>query len=367
MGALIAVTQIQTFFPFVAMRPLNEYRKPTPPPDIIRKIIHGDGRVATDVNTWFDDRMGFRAFLTRLVNQIDYSFFGYSKRVLIGKNGWLFDFDVFRAAINASRSSDGLATERNKMVSVAQFLKSKDIQLVIISTPAKETIYREFLPASAPQGPVTSEFEKFRAYLKAGDGREWIYIDSQDILMRAKSNEVDLYFRTDLHMTSFGNILIAKELVNRLAEAERLEWRWNPRLDLASYKQGNGSNLRFLSVFSDLTETILEPKPDVRYGPNNPPPGGSFEGSPARPFEMIFHNEAGHSTIPRAVLFGSSFVDRFAMLGAFSYFKDLYRVRGVGNEIGSALKAIPPGTRYFIFQFWEPHLSLLRHAQIPHE
>jgi len=364
-AAVIVVTLFQTLVPFIKIRPLDENRKLVQLPDIIDKIAYGDGRIAADVNAWFDDRMGFRSILTKFANQIDYSIFGYSKKVLIGKNGWLFDPDSFTAALTFSRASDHLTTERKRMVELAEFLKRRNIRLVVITTPAKETVYREFLPTRTPLGPATSEFEKFRAYLKAGDGRDWINIDSQDIFMRAKNDGIDLYFRTDVHSTTYGSVLIAKELVNRLAEAERLDWRWDPHLELFPLNKPLGSNLTFLSVFSYREEETLEPH--MRYHPSNPLPGETFEKSPAKPFELIFHNQTNRPTLPRIVLFGSSFLDRYLLVGAYSYFKDVYRVRGNSKEIGQALHAIPPETRYFVFQFWEPHFMYLRQARIPQE
>ena len=44
-AAAIVVTLFQTLVPFIKIRPLDEYRKPAPLPDIIGKISHGDGRM----------------------------------------------------------------------------------------------------------------------------------------------------------------------------------------------------------------------------------------------------------------------------------------------------------------------------------
>lgn len=359
----IGLTLIQSITPFIKIRSLDENRNLAALPDIVGKITHGNGRIAPDINAWFDDHIGFRSILTRLANQIDYSVFGFSKKVLIGKDGWYFDPEFFTAELNFSRTSDQLAVERQKMVALSEFLKRRNIRLVVIATPAKETVYREFLPVRTPLRPAISEFDKFRDYLKAGDGREWIYIDSQEIFTRAKSDGIDIYFRTDLHATTYGTSLVTKEMINRLAEAEHSDLRWNRHLDLASGNQLFGSNLRFLSIFSNYAEEILEPR--TRYDSSHPPPGEFFEKSPAKPFEVIFHNDADHVTLARTVLFGNSFMDRNLQLGAYSFFRDLYRVRGSSDAIGEALRAIPPGTRNFIFQFWEPHLILLRAAKIP--
>jgi len=358
----IGGTLFQTFAPFIEISGLDEYREPAPPPDIIGKIAHGDGRIAHDVNAWFDDRMGFRSVLTRVANQIDYSIFSYSEKVLIGKDGWLFDPSVLTTARDPSSAIDELS---RKMAQLAEFLRRRNIRLVVITTPAKETFYPEYLPTRRPSSPAITTFEKFSVYLKSGEGKDWIYIDSRNIFTRAKSDGVDLYFHTDHHSTTYGSLLIAKTFVNRLAEAEGVDWRWDPpNLELFPQDMENGSNLRFLSLFSYNKETILEPRGDYAY-PDNPPPDGIFEKSPPQPFEVIFHNQSGHSTLPRTVLFGSSFLDRYLSVGAYSHFRDVYRVRGKSDEIGPALQAIPEGTRYFVYQVWETHLMTLRDAEIP--
>lgn len=363
-AALTLAGLIQTFVPFIKQRPLDEYRKPADRPHVIQKLFHGDGRLAPDINAWFDDSMGFRAILTRLANQIDYSVFNYSKRVLVGNDGWLFDRDYFASAIAVSRGSGQPATEREKMVQVSEFLKRRNIQLIVISTPAKETVYREFLPSGVPKVPAVSEFQKFRDFLKAGDGHGWSYIDSQDIYTPLKSSN-QLYFRTDLHATTYGSFVIAKELVNRIAEMGYAGWKWDPYLDVEPNTQPNGSNFRFMAVLSNFAEPVLELKPYARRTESNPSPEEKFEKPPSQPFETVFHNETNRPTLPRTVLFGSSFLDRFLLMGAYSNFKDVFRLRGGGGDIGAALRAIPPGTRYFVFQFWEPHFSHLRGAQIP--
>jgi hypothetical protein len=364
LAVLMVLTLVQTFFPFIREPKLDEHRKLAEPPHIVEKLIHGNGRLAGDINAWFDDRAGFRSFLTRLSNQIDYSAFAYSKRVVVGKDGWLFDRNYFAAAIASTRSGEQFTIQREKMLALSEFMKRRNIRLIVISTPAKETLYREFLPSEVPQLPAVSEFQKFTDFLKAGDGNGWSYIDSQDIFRHLKW-DAQLYFRTDLHATTYGSLVIAKELVRRIAGIEGAGWQWNPKLNLLPSLQPNGSDFRFIAAFSEFPDKVLElPVPDM-LGQANPGLNEVFEKSPPQPFETIFHNEADRRTLPRTLLFGSSFLDRFLMIGAYSNFNDVYRVRGTSDEIGAALKAIPPGTRYFVYQFWEPHFSLLRAAEIP--
>ena len=74
MAILIVLTLAQTFVPFLPVAPLQEYRKPVPPPDVLGTIMNGDGRLASGINAWFDDQVGFRSILTRAANEIDISF-----------------------------------------------------------------------------------------------------------------------------------------------------------------------------------------------------------------------------------------------------------------------------------------------------
>lgn len=53
------------------------------------------------------------------------------------------------------------------------------------------------------------------------------------------------------------------------------------------------------------------------------------------------------------------------MFDTYANFSHVYRARGMSDYISDGLRNIPAGTRYFIYQFWEPDLSALRLAEIP--
>ncbi|MGH2198802.1 hypothetical protein ACQ1Z2_14755, partial [Enterococcus faecalis] len=61
-------------------------------PDLSKGIEHFP-RLA---NEWFNDHFGLRALLIKLKTQIDFSVFGTSDKVVVGRNGWLF----YRAVIS---------------------------------------------------------------------------------------------------------------------------------------------------------------------------------------------------------------------------------------------------------------------------
>jgi hypothetical protein len=364
-GGLVLLTIAQSLTSFPPVAPLKEYRRPAPAPDVVATWVRGDGRLATGINAWFDDRIGLRPLLTRFANEVAYSVFGYSRKVLIGKEGWLFERATSDALVSHERLVQGLELDRQKLDALAAYLNRRDIKLIVISTPAKEATVTGPLPVDAPRLPTERRFEKLRELLRTGDRRRWLYIDSQDVLEKAHVGAGEAYHRTDLHMTAEATELIARALLDRIAEAEGMTWRWEPGMAYIPDTFDTGSAQRYLSVFTDVSEHATAIKHEVRYSPDRPLPGEVVVNPPPEPFEFVLHNESANARLPPTVLYGSSFLDLFLVFGAYSNFKDVYRVRHGTGKLEPTLRAIPPGTRYFVYQFWELHSTVLRDATIP--
>ena len=107
--------------------------------------------------------------------------FGYSRKVLIGKDGWLFERATSDALVSHERLVQGLELDRQKLDALAAYLHRRDIKLIVISTPAKEATVIGHQPVDAPRLPPNRRFEKLRELLKAGDGKRWLYIDSTGV------------------------------------------------------------------------------------------------------------------------------------------------------------------------------------------
>ena len=360
---LLTIAQSVTSFPPVT--PLKEYRRPAPAPDVVATWVRGDGRLSAGINAWFDDRIGLRPFLTRFANEVAYSVFGYSRKVLIGKDGWLFERSTSDGLVSLERLIQGLELDRQKLDALAAYLQRRDIKLIVISTPAKEAAVSGRLPAEAPRLPANRRFEKLRELLKAGDGKRWLYVDSQDVLEKAHVGASEAFRRTDLHLTSEADELIARALLDRIAEAEGMSWRWQPQFTYVPEGYDTGSALRYLSVFTDVSERTTWLRHDLRYLSDRPRPGEVVVNPPPEPFEFVLHNKGADARLPPTLLYGSSFLDLFLVYGVYSNFKDVYRVREGAGKLEPTLRAIPPGTRYFVYQFWEMHSTVLRDATIP--
>src|SRR4051794_11876306 len=89
-AVLIVLPLVQMMFGVFRIGALNEKRTRYEIQNLWPRLQGGDGMLAADVSKWFDDHYGFRDLLIRLKNQFDYSVFGTSHRISMGKNGWLF-------------------------------------------------------------------------------------------------------------------------------------------------------------------------------------------------------------------------------------------------------------------------------------
>jgi hypothetical protein len=177
--ALIALPLVPAIVPFGRSFPEAENRLPAPPPNFA-KILLGNGRMATELNRWFDDRVGFRWFFIRLYNQIDYSLFGHSNKVYVGREGMLFDRSFLDEKISAERAGDARRNAvQEKFAALARYLDRRNIRLVIVSNPSKASVYPELLPTDAPRFPAITQFDRLRRFLR--ESPQWLYVDGQEV------------------------------------------------------------------------------------------------------------------------------------------------------------------------------------------
>lgn len=348
---LLLLPPLETLFPLVHVHALEEKRRLADFPNIADKYLHGDGRVSNEINAWFDDHIGFRPLLVRLKHQIDCSIFGYSDKVLIGRDGWLFAPDYLRRVVQDERGGEAnLQDIESRFVALAKFLAARQIRLVILANPMKETIYPQFLPLSAPHIPATTEFQKLRNFLQ--QRHDWIYVDGQGEL--PKCGHYRLFWKHDIHMNPPGPYCLAKVLVDRIAADQQESSPWAEHFTFKRYRSYEGDLNDFLAVLWEPSENSYIP--DKEYTTDQPPPQGYFEPTTPAGFRWIYHTREPFRSdkLPTTVLFGNSFSDRFVSAGIFLYFKDFYRGWGTGKELDLVLPNLPPHTRYFIFQFFEP-------------
>jgi hypothetical protein len=361
---------VQTLYPVFGksiVDPVEERRAANPFPSL-RLLARTNGSFAAGLNKWFDDRVGFRDLFIRAKNQVDYTLFHASGKVYVGTDGWLFYRDDPASSIEGIEPA-GLSALEDSYVALAGRLRDKGIRLIVLGYPAKGAIYPEMAPADLPLRRAGGNYDQFRNFLASRS--DLTFIDAEDIIKRLKSSGSELvYFKGDMHATEVAQIAVVKEIIAAIANAEgRPDLRWDEKLTLQHLRwRKEGVERRLLAVLFPPQEDVsivdggyaiggqeadgdwVTPDPDF-LNRADAGVGRSFD------FEFRSRSELCLQRLPGTVLFGNSFSDFYWQLGLHRYFCFIRRARDPISRFKAFYDTIPPGTRYFIFQYYEPWLN----------
>jgi hypothetical protein len=331
--------------------PLDEKRLPSPEPEWGRR---------RDLRTyllgwqdWFNDRYPGRNFLIRLKTQIDYSLFGFSDRIYMGKDGWLFYRNVLddsKPEIDAySPAQIDALIGRYRMLN--SWLKARGITLVIMDVQLKDEFYGDKLPSSAPRRPLHPTYFEIRRRLKEDVGA--VYVDSTPILRRIMAKR-PVFFKTDFHWNDPAAFEVARSIVDRLSQiAGRPSAGWKFKLEIET-RVGWGGQAAFMP--------LLRPDPELGLFVKKTwaDEGGAYEFA-KEPFESIYRrNQPSEDYLPTTVLLGDSFSNGMLRCGFCEHFNSLYRIHMNHCSMEESLRSLPSGTQFLILEFIETAVGVYR-------
>jgi SGNH hydrolase-like domain, acetyltransferase AlgX len=365
LAAVLLLPLVQMAFGVVPLDPLNEKRKRFEIPDLWSRLGHADPTLASDINRWFDDHYGFRDLLIRTKNQIDYSLFGTSHRLAIGKDGWLFLREHDNAMVQIERDGDLWHEDlESKLLTIARFLNDRGIRFIVIGVPDKGDVHPEFRGGENTSRPHVTQFDKLAQKLA---GRpEVTYLDAGRIL-RDLDDRRDRYWRTDIHYTFGAARAIVRTLVRTIAEFEGRPPHPEPKEFVEQDYPFSGDLAAFLATFIPALEVsyqYVDP-----FVADRDTPDGHWEKDarrvevpglgPMPPFDFIYRStpEAAQGKLPTTVLFGNSFADMYFNVGIHTYFTSFYRARNISDRFDKSLRNLPEGTKYVVLQFFAPFVG----------
>jgi SGNH hydrolase-like domain, acetyltransferase AlgX len=363
--ALCAAPLLQMVTHLIHEPLVEERRQPQPIAAPWPRLAAMDPSLSGDVNRWFDDRYGFRSVLIRLHNEVDYQLFGVSDKVLIGRDGWLFekDFvdDVVADAHNAALEGKVLDVLRGLRDCLAQ----RDIKLVFVLNATKGSIDPQLLPARLPLDPPPRLSRRIAAAL----GREpgITFIDGERILRQHDGEE--LFYQTDVHLNLKASAYVYRDMVAQIARVTARSAPVLPEESWSTIDWDGGSEARFLAKLLPLHNVSYVTPTSRRAFKSDA--NGAFEedignagiaNPPGLPlFDLIFKNKRPAATLlPPMMLFGTSFSDGFFDLTYNDAFAAVYQTRSnVPERIGPLLHELPGDVAVFVLEFPEPYLSLI--------
>ena len=358
---------VQTLYPIFGksiVAPVEERRAASPFPPL-HLLTGANGDFATELNKWFDDRVGFRDLFIRAKNQIDYTLFDTSKKVWIGSDGWLFD--RYDPQDITDLDAAQLASLEDGFVTLARRLHDRGVHLLVIGYPDKAAIYPEMAPPQMPLPPAGGNYGRLRQFL-AGRS-ELAFIDAEEMMKREKAISPEpLYYKTDMHVTEVAQLPVVKEIVARIAQSGK-----SPRhpLEREIDIEPRAMELRWLGRFMSLLSqpveevpyyvggyTIGATEPDGHWNIPDPHVCDRADAGVGRPFDWEFRSlpELCASRLPGMVLFGNSFSDYYWTLGLQRYFCFIRRARDPISRFKLFYETMPADTKYFIFEYYEPWL-----------
>lgn len=341
---LLSLPAVQMVTGFPRLPTVDENRNLAPTPSL--KSWVAVDQYTSDAVKWFNDHFGFRDFLIRAKTQIDYTVFGISTRVHVGKEGWFF----YRSVMDVQKPQIELLlrTEADAVIEgtrqLVNALAARNIQLIMTIAPMKDVYYSEYLPKTAKKLPAPGQVNLLQDRLKVM--KEIIFIDSFSILRDVASSR-NVFHKTDFHWNDPAAFDVSRALVNEIGMLEgKANPVWTHKLEIEK-KSFSGGEASFMPIFFPPKESGLFIKqnwiqPPFKYTEKIPP------------FDSIYEAKqpTGDQLLPIVVL-GDSFFDGMIRSGTQKYFKKIYQANWNRTNLKDLIGKLPADTRYLFLEFIE--------------
>lgn len=218
--SVIAIVVAVQLFPLLSLTPptIQENRVLSAAPSW-PKSIDDWSALPGKLDSYVTDHFPLRNYLISALNESRYALgYSVSKRVIVGKEGWLFydsDAHLGIAAGTIRLDPANLAVWAKGFGQRVDYLSKRGIPFYMIMAPAKETIYPEYLPSWMPKGPVTTEIDDFHRVTREAGYTQ--LVDPRPELMAGKGVQ-PLYSRYDTHWTGPGGYIGYKTLMSRISQ-----------------------------------------------------------------------------------------------------------------------------------------------------
>jgi hypothetical protein len=286
---------------------------------------------------YYRNNFGFRLPLVKAYGAVMLLAFGVSSSdsVIVGKEGWYFysGHQILNEDPRAdfSRAPPLNDSQLRHWCEILQqrhdWLQGRGIRYLIMLIPNKSEIYPEFMPYTVRQAESQSSVRQLAAYLKANSTVP--VLDVTQPLRRAKP-WIRLYHKTDTHWNGCGGFIGYQEVIAAIR-------RWFPAMSEAapitefSVKEESwekGELVRMINLKGVVDEeTVYDLQPlrprkaklsvlteSARY-----PSQGTLD--------------TGNTDLPRAVIFGDSFLGAFWELLGEHFEKSIYCLSYTGFPI----------------------------------
>ncbi len=216
---MLCLSAVQKRYGIVVTKPLNGYFTATGRPAFSCSTFM-TGEYQEKLRLSLEDSVGFKPWLVRLYNQIDYSLFSiaHAEKMVVGKEGYLFADSYIKGFTGVDFAGKYYIDRKTEQLKFLQeyLQKEKGITLLVIFAPGKGFYYPEYIPGRflRKHHPVTN----YGYYLQRCNELGINHIDFNRWLVSMKDTaKYMLYPKTGIHWSSYGAYRCADSLHQWLA------------------------------------------------------------------------------------------------------------------------------------------------------
>ena len=165
------------------------------------------------VNSYVNDRIGFRDQAVQLYRQITIRYLNYRHdQVLVGDEGWLFYHEELPDYTGTNHSKDAIDRYIAILKQIDTWCKQRDIQFIFAVGPNKSTIYSEYMPSYVKQAETSLLDSVYERATQEG----LLMICPKQALLDNKDAQ-ELYMRLDTHWNPLGSRYMLDQLTDALS------------------------------------------------------------------------------------------------------------------------------------------------------
>lgn len=222
---LMVIPSIQKIIPFISFKKLEgDFVVTEKPAFTFQSWMTGEFQSKFDKYT--EENIGFRNFLVRLVNQIDFSLFRatHAEGVVAGKNDCLFEYDYIRQFNGTDFVGDEIIDVKiRKLKFLQQYLKQeKNIDLVLIFEPGKTTYYADDIPTKylKEEDPQTN----YKLLVQKAKDISLRHIDLNAWFKKlTDKTEYPLFPKYGIHWSTYGMSIVADSLLRYIEDLRQID------------------------------------------------------------------------------------------------------------------------------------------------
>ncbi|MCD4682974.1 MAG: hypothetical protein K8R86_06800 [Bacteroidales bacterium] len=201
-----------------------------------------EGKYQTDFDKYLESHIGFRNFLVRLTNQIDYDLYRvpHAEGVVVGKNDQLFEFDYIRAYTGGDFIGEINIDKKIRMLKFLQqhLKKEMNIDLILVFEPGKGSFYPEHIPDRYffDAKPKTN----YKSFVQKAKDYNIRFIDLNSYFQSIKGKtDYPLYPQYGTHWSIYGMSIAADSIINYIENIRQINM---PEVYIDSFQVENRSH-----------------------------------------------------------------------------------------------------------------------------